>query len=168
MITEEVLNDIQQRQPQPQRQVASAQAPQKKKFIRKTNKMIYAAIAVLIILLIGLLVWRNCLGGNGVKKDQYQAVFMVDGQAYIGKLQNNPKSAYLRLTDVYTIQVQSGEVTDVAKDEKSAAQQPSLVKLTDQLAGAEDEIYLSRNQVSFWENLRDDGKVVEAIKSTKK
>lgn len=130
--------------------------------------MIYAAVALLIIFLIGIFVWYNFLGGNGVKKDQYQAVFMVDGQAYIGKLQNSPKSTYLRLTDVYTIQVQPGAAADAANAGNSATQQPSLVKLGDQLAGAEDEIYLSRNQVSFWENLRDDGKVVQAINANKK
>lgn len=164
------MNDIQQRQtqqPQPPRPTQHVTlASQANKNYRKYKKIILVAVALLVVAFIGLMVWRNYFGGNGVKKNQYQAIFMTNGQAYIGKLQNSPSSEYLILTDVYTIQVQA----DASKEGADAtkAQQPSLVKLSDQLAGAENEIRLSKNQVSFWENLRDDGKVVQAIKSNTK
>lgn len=100
--------------------------------------------------------------GNAVKSKQYQALFLTNGQVYFGKLKN-VNNSYVKLTDIYYLQVQQ-QVQP--KDNNSNNQQPqvSLAKLGSELHGPEDNMYVSRDQVLFWENLKDDGKVVQAIR----
>jgi hypothetical protein len=53
------------------------------------------------------------------------------------------------------------------KDQSASSnnQQVSLAKLGGELHGPEDVMYVNRDQVLFWENLKDNGKVVTAIKN---
>jgi len=96
----------------------------------------------------------------GVKSKQYQAVFLTNGQVYFGKV-SHVDSSYVKLTDIYYLQVQQ----QVQPKDNSSSQQPqvSLAKLGGELHGPEDVMYISRQQVLFWENLKNDGKVVKAI-----
>jgi hypothetical protein len=122
--------------------------------IKLTSRQVgmLAVVGIVIVAVVAVYVMRS----NQVNKSGYQLVSLANGQAYIGRLKNSPYSGYLHLEDVYTIQ--AGTSTT-----ESAAAQPQLVKLTDQLAGSENEIFLSKNQVVFWENLRADSKVTKAI-----
>lgn len=102
--------------------------------------------------------------GNAVKSKQYQAVFLSNGQVYFGKLKNVDNS-YIRLSEIYYLQVQQQVQPDEkAKQEQGQQPQVSLAKLGSELHGPEDTMYISRDQVLFWENLKDDGKVAQAIK----
>lgn len=91
----------------------------------------------------------------------YQSVFMSNGQVYFGKL--SVSGRYMKLTDIYYLQaaepLQSG-----ATPALSASQaQIQLIKLGSELHGPDDAMYIERDQVLFWENLKDDSKVVAAI-----
>lgn len=62
-------------------------------------------------------------------------------------------SKYIVLKDVYYL--------TTGTDQNSS---PSLTKLgCQQLHSPYDQMIINRNQVAFWENLKDDGKVVDAI-----
>jgi len=100
--------------------------------------------------------------GNAVKSKQYQALFLTNGQVYFGHLAG-VNNGYVKLTDIYYLQVQQ----QVQPGQKDTSQNPnvSLAKLGNELHGPEDQMYVSREQVLFWENLKDSGKVVQAIKS---
>lgn len=100
---------------------------------------------------------------SDIDETKYQAVFMTNGQVYFGKLEN-PSRTYANLTDVYYLQVQQA-VQPAATDEKS---QVSLTKLGNELHGPTDKMHISRDQILFWENLKDDSTVVKAIKEYKK
>jgi hypothetical protein len=105
---------------------------------------------------------------TSVKTKQYQAVFLTNGQVYFGKV-SNIDSGYVKVTDIYYLQVQQ---TVQPKDSSAAAasannQQVSLAKLGGELHGPEDVMYVSRQQVLFWENLKTDGKVAKAISDYK-
>jgi hypothetical protein len=58
----------------------------------------------------------------------------------------------------------------VQPTDKSAAANPqvSLAKLGSELHAPEDEMRINRDQILFWENLQDSGKVVQAIKNNQK
>ena len=101
---------------------------------------------------------------GGVKGKEYQAVFLTNGQVYFGKV-SRVDGSYVKLTDIYYLQVQQ----QVQPKDSSSSQQPqvSLAKLGGELHGPEDVMYISRQQVLFWENLKDDGKVTKAIKDYK-
>lgn len=100
--------------------------------------------------------------GNAVKARQYQALFLTNGQVYFGHL-SGVNNGYVKLSDIYYLQVQQ----QVQPGQKDASQNPnvSLAKLGNELHGPEDQMYVSREQVLFWENLKDSGKVVQAIKA---
>jgi hypothetical protein len=136
----------------------------------KLSKPVMAVVAVVVVLLLAVgawFAWSNMGGGDaGVKGGQYQAVFLTNGQVYFGKV-NDINGSYVKLSDIYYLQVQqSVQPTDAKKDSTSNSQ-VSLAKLGSELHGPEDAMYISRQQVLFWENLKNDGKVVQAINSYK-
>lgn len=94
----------------------------------------------------------------------YQSVFLTNGQVYFGKLSvfNNE---YMQLTDIYYLQnggvIQNGTGSN-------PNEQLSLVKLGAELHGPEDTMYIPKTQVQFFENLKADSKVVQAINEYKR
>lgn len=100
-----------------------------------------------------------------VKPKQFQAVFLTNGQVYFGNV-SKVDSSYVKLTNIYYLQVTSaatGSQTVQPKASDASNQQVSLAKLGGELHGPEDSMYISREQVLFWENLKTDGKVALAI-----
>jgi hypothetical protein len=100
-------------------------------------------------------------GDRGVKNDQYQAVFLENGQVYFGHL-SNINGSYANLTDIYYLQVQQDGIQE-GENNAAADPQISLAKLGNELHGPEDVMYISRDKILFWENMQNDSDVVEAI-----
>lgn len=95
---------------------------------------------------------------------KYQAVFLNGGATsgsvayttYFGHI-TKLNGSYLVLKDVYYL-------TTANTTDQSQAANPQLTKLgCQQLHSPYDEMVVNRNQVAFWENLQDSGKVVTAI-----
>ena len=125
---------------------------------------IVAIVAVLLVVFGAWFAWSKMSGDSGVKGGQYQAVFLTNGQVYFGKV-SDVNGDYVKLSDIYYLQVQqSVQPEDKNKTDQS---QVSLAKLGSELHGPEDSMHISRQQVLFWENLKNDGKVVQAINSYK-
>jgi hypothetical protein len=115
-----------------------------------------------------LLPW---LSGDAVSGSDYVAVYVSGGKVYVGKLRD-ARSDSPFLTDVFFLSVsQQSPATapESPDDADSATVEPAqqldyeLVKLTDQLQKPSDKLILSRDQILFWEPLRDDSRVVQAI-----
>lgn len=122
------------------------------------NKWTLIVASLLVASITGWLVWsflRPSAGLPGVKADAYQAVWLSDKSLYFGKL-SVASDEYYRMTNVYYSQVTAG-------NEKNAEQNVQLVKLGNELPYAEDEIIISKKQVLFYENLKSDSKVTQAI-----
>jgi hypothetical protein len=123
---------------------------------------------VLVVLVIGmLLLWQSvnksgASSDTAVQKDKFQAVFMTNGQVYFGHL-SNLDGGYAKLTNIYYLQVQQAVQPAVEKKDTDQPQ-VSLTKLGKELHGPTDEMHISRDQILFWENLKDDSTVVDAIK----
>lgn len=132
---------------------------------KKTWVTVAVAVVVLVVLGLGVGMYKMMTANAGVKTSQYQAVFLSNGQVYFGKL-SNISDRYVKLNDIYYLQVQQA----VQPAEKDSSEQPqvSLAKLGSELHGPEDEMLINRDQVLFWENLKDEGKVVKAIKDNQK
>ncbi len=138
------------------------------------NGILNTILSVLLILTsLAILAYlgTRLISGNGsgraVKSKQYQALFLTNGQVYFGHLKNVDAS-YVKMTDIFYLQVQQ-QVQPKDNSAAAAGQQPqvSLAKLGSELHGPEDSMYVSREQVLFWENLKDDGKVTTAVKDYK-
>ncbi len=129
----------------------------------------FAAVAVLVVaVLIFMTIGSGKTESDLIKKDKYQAVFLSDasGQVYFGKLK--PLNAqYYELTDIFYVRVENAVQPDTTQ-QGAAQQNISLAKLGNELHGPEDAMYISRDKVLFWENLKDDGQVVTAITEFKK
>lgn len=94
-----------------------------------------------------------------VDTTKYQAVFLNNNQVYFGKVKA-ASSKDLSLEDIYYIQVngQNGATT------AAQPQNITLVKLGCEIHGPQDKMVINRDQILFWENLKDDGQVVQKIK----
>ena len=130
------------------------------------------SVAILATLVLIFMVIGGSKGlDSAVKKDRYQAVFLnsQDGQVYFGKL-TAYNQQYYRLTDIFYVRVENKiQPEGQAQANASATQQSiSLAKLGNELHGPEDEMFISKDKVLFWENLKNDGQVVKAITEYKK
>lgn len=138
---------------------------------KKSNKKSLIGLALAGLLLIGgLLAWEQFAPTPGVDSNKYQAVFLNNDQVYFGKVQDISDDT-LVLTDIYYLQQGSNKQQSVgqASETKDTDQANlSLVKLGEELHGPQDEMRINRDQVIFWENLKENGKVAEAIKNYKK
>jgi hypothetical protein len=110
------------------------------------------------------------LSGSGageskkVDSTKYQAVFLNGGATsgsvayttYFGHV-STLNDKYFVLKDVYYLTTEQTTANQAAN--------PQLTKLgCQQLHSPYDQMIINRNQVAFWENLQDSGKVVQAIK----
>jgi hypothetical protein len=100
--------------------------------------------------------------GNESKKvntKEYQAVFLNNGQVYFGKVKDlNAK--YVDLTNIFYIENNSQNTGTTSAQNTNY----TLRKLgTTELHAPEDEMIINRDQVTFWENLKDSGQVVQKI-----
>lgn len=152
----------------------SAEAPRTTMQMRNTDQkprkplmLIVAIIAIIVLIGGSWFAWMKMAGGDtGIKTGQYQAVFLTNGQVYFGKV-SDVNNSYVKLTDIYYLQVQQSVQPDNKNTDKDDQSQVSLAKLGSELHGPEDTMHISRQQVLFWENLKNDGKVVQAINSYK-
>ena len=127
-------------------------------------------LAALVLILCGLAFLiaygARALGAvradSAIKSKEYQALFLTNGQVYFGKL-SHTTSGYVKLTNIYYLQVQQAVQPTSGSTASNSNQQVSLAKLGGELHGPEDTMYVSREQVLFWENLKTDGKVTQAI-----
>ena len=138
---------------------------------RRGRKSAIVLILIIVIALAGLAGFgytKFVAGGanfNGsVEKDRFQAVFLTNGQVYFGKLQN-VEGSYVELNNIYYLQVQQSVQPSTTNPEKadSSDSQVSLTKLGKELHGPTDQMYISRSEVLFWENLEKGSTVVKAI-----
>lgn len=129
-------------------------------------------VVVASVMLIGLLTLLFTAKGNStsdqIQSDKYQAVFLnsQDGQVYFGRLSVLNKQ-YYKLTDIYYVRVDNSIQPD-NKNTSTSQQNISLAKLGNEIHGPQDVMYVNKDHVLFWENLKDDGQVVKAILEYKK
>lgn len=124
-----------------------------------------ALVFSLAILLIGVVVYVMTLRKQDeskfVDESRMQAIFLNGGQVYFGKIRalNNQ---YVGVTDIYYLRVNQ-QVQPNQQQNQNSQQDISLVKLGCELHGPQDQMLINREQVVFWENLKDDGQVAKAV-----
>jgi hypothetical protein len=93
---------------------------------------------------------------SAVATSQYQAVFLQSGQVYFGKLADIGND-YVALSDVYYLK----EASDLQQSNLN------LVKLGGELHGPDDTMYIRKDSISYWENMKDTSRVVQTIQGSK-
>jgi len=120
------------------------------------------SLTILAIALATLFYFGGKRESEFVNKDRVQAVFLTNGQVYFGKVKDIT-SQYVDLQNIYYLNSQQQPDTGGSSEADTQATTFSLVKLGCELHGPIDQMLINRDQVSFWENLSDNGKVAKAI-----
>lgn len=141
------------------------------------KKSVFIVVALFVLALIdaqyGVF---SALHSKAQAKGKWQAVFLTNGQVYFGHLSPFGMK-YLKLDDVYYIRTAQVPVMPAPLPEGSATstpQQPQyetrneLVQITEDAHGPEGTLYFPKQQILFWQTLRNDSDVVRLIASTRK
>lgn len=100
-----------------------------------------------------------------VDSQRYQAVFLDNNQVFFGKLQNT-NGAYLTLKNAYYVKGASQSTTD-GQTTVSQPASTQLLKVSDTVYGPDDTMSIQSIKVLFWQNLKSDSKVAQAIDKQK-
>ncbi|HUY85207.1 MAG TPA: hypothetical protein VMU97_01700 [Candidatus Dormibacteraeota bacterium] len=148
----------------------------KKGRFNDTNKWgrigLAALVAAVVILLIALVA---SVSFGGVKsEDKYvdtnklQAVFLNTGQVYFGNVKAL-NSKYVVLTNIYYLQTSGGSASGSSSSSSASSNSNiTLVKLGCELHEPYDQMVINNSQVTFWENLQDNGQVAKAVQTFEK
>jgi hypothetical protein len=131
-------------------------------WLRITSVVLLFSLTILAVAIALLMYFGKSNEGDSITKDKYQAVFLSNGQVYFGKV-NALNNQYVDLRDIYYLNSQSQSADGTTEGEKDTNSTFSLVKLGCELHGPADQMIINREQVTFWENLKSDGKVAKAI-----
>lgn len=158
---------------------APVKQPPHRKVPKRRYRLLIIGLGVVVLIGVGWalssLVPRNGVSAEptGIDNTNYQAVFFTNGQVYFGKLALF-NSGYMKLQDIYYLQ--SASSTDASKAEESTNPQSTtknqgdvqLIKLGDEVHGPKDEMYLAKDQILFFENLKPNSKVAQSIAEYKR
>lgn len=136
---------------------------------KSQKKFILPLVGVIVtvaLVVIGWSVWSHMQSpGTAIDSGKYQAVFFTNGHVYFGKL-SPMNSDSMKLTEVFYLQSQSTEVTETDSTGQPSNNQ-SIIKLGDEVHGPEDAMIINKEHILFYENLKPDGKVAQAIEEYK-
>ncbi len=159
---------VEQSAERPHRSASAHHAAPKKS--DKKKKILAAIVIIVIVILGGLGLWMLKTSDNtasAIDGSKYQAIFFTNGQVYFGKL-HTFNSEYLKLTDIFYLQTKTAAV-DPKNPQKTTddSNNVQLIKLGDEIHGPQDEMIIAKDQVLFYENLKDNGKVATSIQKYK-
>jgi hypothetical protein len=149
----------------PTNNTSSAASVSKKamgKWLERSSVLLLFAIAIIILAIAALTFFSGNGEAKSIKKDKYQAVFLNNGQVYFGHI-DSLNAKYINLANIYYLQT-----NDSSAQAATSSTNVSLVKLGCELHAPYDQMVVNRDQVIFWENLKDTSQVVKAIAQHKK
>ncbi|MDB5163597.1 MAG: hypothetical protein JWS12_214 [Candidatus Saccharibacteria bacterium] len=129
-----------------------------------TITLLFSGTILLVALVLSLALAKGKPESRLVDGKKWQVVVIGQSQApYFGRIKEvNDK--YVRLVDIYYFKANQ----TVQPDSNTNQQQNiSLVKLGCEIHGPQDQMVIRRDDVVYWENLKDDGQVAKAISTYK-
>jgi hypothetical protein len=137
---------------------------QKMDFIVLSSRIGTTILLFVVALLVGSAIWlihtaEPLSESKYLDPQRLQAVFLNTGQVYFGNVQTLNRS-YLVLSNVFYLQTNGKTDGSAATSSNS---QVSLVKLGCELHMPYDRMVINSTQVTFWENLQNDGQVAKAV-----
>lgn len=150
-------------QPQTNSGNGGANKSNKGKFLNKdkgfsfhslSTLVMLASISIIVLSVVALtMLVKNRSESEFVDPSKTQAVFLNGGQVYFGKI-TSLNDKYLRLNDIYYLQV--NQQVQPGDESKTQQQNVSLAKLGCEIHRPQDSMVISKDQVIFWENLKED------------
>lgn len=130
----------------------------KRRFVFLSLKTASFALLISIAVLILAVASYAALGSPNsqskyVDGNKFQVVFLSDGQFYFGRIRNLNKD-FVRMTDIFYLQTNQ-QVQPEQSDSKPVSA-PVLVPLGCELHRPQNQMVINREQVIWWENLKED------------
>lgn len=150
-------------EPRGSERAAAARRRSKSDWLTLGSRIGTYTIVVIVALLVGAVAWfvfsaQPAAQNRYVDSNHLQAVFLNSGQVYFGKV-TSLNGQYLVLNNVYYLQSSSNG----SNSSNNSNQNVSLVKLGCELHHPYDTMLVNMSQITFWENLKDDGQVAKAV-----
>jgi len=117
--------------------------------------IILIALAIVVALGSGYFIKKKFFTNQTQKR---QAVFLTNGQVYFGYISNS-EDQIVQLKDIYYLKTK----TDLQSTAVDESKKVSLIKLGSELHGPEDVMYINRDQILFFEDMKDSSKIIDAI-----
>lgn len=122
--------------------------------------LVFIVLSIVFCLVLRLFAFQS----KDFSVGSYYAVFLSNGQVYFGHIQKLDGQV-LSLGDVYYFRANTNLQDAQTKNQSDATNvELSLIKLGKELHGPTGTMMINRTSILFWEELRDNGKVVQAIK----
>lgn len=149
-------------------QIETPESINLKKPKKNVKKIIgYILIVIIILVVVGVIGWliknKNISSSVFSVKTEWQAVFLSDREVYFGKIVG-ANTEVVTISNVYYLQ----DIGALQQGENNLNQQKGeikLIKLGNEIHGPLDEMQINKSQIMFVENLKDDSKMVQAIKA---
>ena len=123
--------------------------------VKRALWIIVGGIGILILAFLVLEIARAATPSDplaaAINPNQYQAVFLTNGQVYFGKM-TAPGGDFYYVRHVYYLTGTAGGKTG-----------RTLAKLTNDVHGPEDLVVVNRNQIIYIENLNPKGRAAQLI-----
>jgi len=120
--------------------------------------LLLSITVVMVGVLLALFFFEGNREDKYVDTTKHQAIFLNNGQVYFGNITDLNKE-FLTMSNIYYLRVNQ----QVQPGQQASQNDVSLVKLGCELHGPQDIMVVNRDQITFWENLKDDGQVTTAI-----
>lgn len=131
------------------------------KWLQISGVVLLFSVTILAVAAIGILALGSRDQAKFVNTKKYQAVFLTNGQVYFGNIKEMG-SDFFRLQNIYYLQAAAS--TNTTSNATATNNNYTLVQLgCQQIHDPYNEMIINRNQISFWENLQDNGQVVQKI-----
>jgi len=118
----------------------------------------FLILAILLLFIAGGATWF-ARRDNG----PWRAVFLTNNQVYFGHFLWTPFTSTVTLKDIYYLQVsqplQSGDAGSLPPEMK-------IIKFGNEIHGPADKMVILKDQILFWENLREDSPIAQKIKAS--
>jgi hypothetical protein len=151
---------------------ASAGSSKKKRDRGRWSRIgIVTIVGLVVVLLVALVAFIGFTGDNSedkyVDSSKLQAVFLNTGQVYFGNIKAlNDK--FFVLNNIYYLQQTNANSSANSSASSGTNNNVTLVKLGCELHEPYDQMVINSGQVTFWENLQDNGQVAKAVASFEK
>ncbi len=140
-----------------------AQNKAKKSFnLKNILKAFLVVLVVLVLVFLAIFARDKFFNFSKSQNEKYGAVFLINNQVYFGKIIKN-NSEEMILNDVFYIQLNENLSTEQNGAITTTNGRFNLVKLGNEIHGPTDELYINKDNVIFYEYLRDDSSVVQSI-----
>jgi hypothetical protein len=138
------------------------------------KRIVTVALAAAVAILIGAVITLLVVANNNVRSEdkfvdtnKLQAVFLNTGQVYFGHI-TRLNNKYFVVTNIYYLQSSSNNASGSSSNSANSANNVTLVKLGCELHEPYDQMVINSDQVTFWENLQDNGQVAKAVSTFQK